>query len=262
MITEKQKQIIRLLLTTKEGYNVNQIARLLVISVSWVHETLKTLEKEEILVSHKVANSIFFKINWNNSKAEKICDFVILDDYSKNKVSKSQDISTQTSGVIKEKGITREELVQENKTNYLVENVSNQNKVTYSTVGNSGGYNIALSSGQNSGIDSPYKQAVAMQSIAPVGYNVTPVGDNGVNNVLFSYASSGAFGSSGNSAYSSTQGYYGRGVAVPPDTLGSKLSSNVSGFTITQHTSSHLVSTAPGCKYCGSEPKGWELIAG
>ncbi len=256
MITEKQKQIIRLLLNNKEGYNVNQVARILGISVSWVHETLRTLEREEILVSNKIANSILFKINWNNLKAEKICDFVILDDYSRNKVVvKIQDLSTQTSEVTKEKGITRKELVQENKTNYVVENISNENKIAYSTIISSSGYVAPQGLSRPGNIDGPYKQANAMQTITPVGYSVASVGESGVNNVLFSYATSGAFNYGGNSIYSSTQNYYGRGIAVPPDTLGSKLSNNVSNFTITQHTSSHLMASAPGCKYCGPEPK-------
>src|SRR3989338_8147180 len=94
MLTEKQKQIIRLLLTNKEGYNVNQIARILSISVSWTHETLKFLEREGILASAKIANSIFFKVNWNNPKAEKICDFIILDEQSKESLIKKDEKHT------------------------------------------------------------------------------------------------------------------------------------------------------------------------
>ena len=70
MISEKQKQILLLLASSKYGFNVNQIARNLNISVSWAHETLKNLTAQNILIATKIANSILFTINWKNPKTQ------------------------------------------------------------------------------------------------------------------------------------------------------------------------------------------------
>lgn len=237
MITEKQKQIIKLLLTNKEGYNVNQISRILDISVSWAHETLKLLEKEGMLISVKIGNAIFYKLNWENPKTEKICDFILLDTNQpiapkpQNKAEKpliNQDSQPITSSVPKP---------------------SYQNFYA-KELGQSKGYS-PTSNQPTPNIDSPYRQATASQSFDQGTYNVAPVGEKGTNNVLFSYAKSGAFGSSG-AAYSSNEGYYGKGVAVPPDSIGSRVSNNISGFTIVQHTSAHKTNVS-GCRYCGPE---------
>ena len=215
MITEKQKQIIKLLLTSKEGYNVNQIARILDISVSWTHETLKTLEKEKLLVSVKSGNAILFKLNWENPKTEKICDFILLDTGEK-PISKPKETP----------------------------------KPTYQNF-----YNKQLNQGyfspspMASNIDDPYRQAAASSN--KFSYTVAPVGEQGVSNVLFSYAKSGAFSHQAVD-YSSNEGYYGKSVSVPSGTLGSRISKNVEGFTMVQHTSQHK-SSVGGCRYCGPE---------
>lgn len=219
MITEKQKQIIRLLLTSKEGYNVNQIARLLNISVSWTHETLKLLEKENILISVKLGNAIFFRINWQNQKAQKITELILLDEKQPKIPEKTE---SQVSNVQPK-----------------YQNIQS----FYTKAINQRGYAQTQQSSAN--IDGPYRQAVAAQS--SVNYNaVNPVGNQGVNNVLFSYASTGAFGS--DTGYSASKQY--NVTQVPPSTLGSKVSSNVSGFSLPQHTSSHK-SVVQGCRYCG-----------
>ncbi len=229
MITEKQKQIIKLLLTNKEGYNVNQIARILNISVSWVHETLKILEKEGILVSVKIANAVFFKLNWENPKTEKICDFILLDtkEVLIAKPAEQKQISTQISQSIQPKPSYQS----------FYNNQINQFR----------GYS-PISSPMVQNIDNPYRQAIASQSFSPTNYSVAPVGNQGVNTVLSSYAASGAFSNTGYStatAPSTTQ--------VPPGNLASRVSSNVSGFSMTQHTSTHT-NIVSGCRYCGPPP--------
>ena len=227
MITEKQKQIIKLLLTSKEGYNVNQIARILDISVSWTHETLKTLEKEKLLVSAKSGNAILFRLNWENPKTEKICDFILLDTNEK-PVSKPKEHELQTN--VKETQVAP--------------------KPTYQNF-----YNKQLNQGyaspMASNIADPYRQAAASSN--KFSYTVAPVGEQGVSNVLFSYAKSGAFSHQAVD-YSSNEGYYGKSISVPSGTLGSRISKNVEGFTMVQHTSQHK-STVGGCRYCGPEIK-------
>ena len=195
MINEKQKQIIKLLLTNKDGYNINQIARILNISVSWTHETLKNLEKEGILLAVKTGNAILFRINWKDKKAEKVCELVLLDERPKEELAKT----TNTSSYKKLDN------------NYIPGNT--------------------------------YKSNTNQQSF---GYGINPMGEQGVNNVLFFYANAGAFGSSAysSSSYSSTP--------VPPQSLGSRISSNVGSYSLAMHTSSHK-SSISGCKYCGPE---------
>ncbi len=221
MLTEKQKLILKLLLTNKEGYNVNQIARILNISVSWTHEALKILEKEGILMSEKRANALLFRINWVNPKAEKVCEFILLD--TKPKVKDTEE--------------AKEEKPKETP------------KPSYAQI-----YNTIVSQGYSSVsspiIDSPYRQA-STDSFSSSGYNVAPVGDQGVNNVLSAYASQGAFGSS--SGYSPASSY--SSIPVPPGTLGSRISSNTSAFTLPMHTSQHKTVNTPGCRYCGPEIK-------
>ncbi|MBI2148897.1 winged helix-turn-helix transcriptional regulator [Candidatus Woesearchaeota archaeon] len=224
MITEKQKQIIRLLLTSKEGYNVNQIARILNISVSWCHETLKILERDGILSSVKIANSILFKINWQNPKAVKLCDFVIIDEETKYRNDNKDS----------------EKLVIKNVTSYGFAPVSKTQDNAYSL-----GSNSAL----KPNIDDPYRQAVTLQNSRNFSY--APVGEQGVNNVLFSYASSGAFGNP--SPYSSASVY--SSSPVPPNSLGARVSGNTSGFTLPMHTANHMNNNVDGCRYCGPEPK-------
>lgn len=216
MISEKQKQIIRLLLTSKEGYNVNQIARILNISVSWAHETLKLLEKEGILLSVKIANSILYRLNWESQKAQKITELILLDEKQSVKTPEKTEI-------------------QQNKYQNF--------QSFYTKAINQRGYTTPSQS--NTVSASSYKQTISQTQ--SVGYNaVNPMGEKGVNNVLSSYGTSGAFGSS--TGYSSSAPY--SSTKVPPETLGSKISSNVSSFNLSQHTSSHK-SITQGCRYCG-----------
>ena len=155
MISEKQKRIIRLLLTNKEGYNVNQIARILDISVSWVHDTLKQLEKEGILKSTKKANAVLFSLNWQDPKTEKICELILLDqvkpaDNSVKVIEPTKDISAEIKP-----SYTYTKLV-ETKQNYAPANIYRQ----------------------------PQQTSFSNQVYGPI----TPIGNQGINNTLFAYA--------------------------------------------------------------------------
>ena len=58
MITEKQKLIIRLLAKSKEGININQIAKSTKLSASWTYESLQLLLKSGLLKSEKKGKAI------------------------------------------------------------------------------------------------------------------------------------------------------------------------------------------------------------
>lgn len=210
MISEKQKQIIRLLLTNKEGYNVNQIAKILNISVSWVYDTLKQLEKEGILKSAKKANAVFFSLNWQDKKTEKICELILLDQV--------KPIVNPVVNLESAKDIT-------------------QIKPVYTKI---------AETKQNYAPSNAYEQ---QSSFSAQNYSsITPIGDQGVNSLLFSYAKSGAFGNASN--YSTVSAPVSDAI-VPPDTLGSRVSKNVSGFTMGMHTTQHKNLSVSGCRYCG-----------
>ena len=183
MISDKQKQIIRLLLTNKEGYNVNQIARILDISVSWVHDTLKQLEKEGVLKSAKKANAVLFSLNWGEPKTEKICELILLDQV---------------------KPITNPALVEPTKETVSV-------RPTYFQIGDT-----RQSYSQSTVYQKPEQHSFSNQNYS----SITPVGDQGVNNILFAYAKSGAFSNASN--YSAISAPVSNTV-VPPDTLGSRV---------------------------------------
>ena len=79
MITDKQKQIIQLLISSKEGYNINQIAKISNLSISWTYDSLKSLLKQGFLTAEKKGNALIFKLNLENEKAKKLAEFVTLD---------------------------------------------------------------------------------------------------------------------------------------------------------------------------------------
>ncbi|HLC58725.1 MAG TPA: winged helix-turn-helix domain-containing protein [Candidatus Nanoarchaeia archaeon] len=229
MISDKQRQIIQLLLSKKEGYNVNQIARILNISVSWTHETLKILEKEAILKSEKFGNSILFSLNFNNPKTEKVVELIALDkDYKP--TPEKQPAQKQAKNPYYTIAKPEQPTTEANATRYRSAGEAPvQLPSKYSNDKNTFAYNTTNTS-----------------------YNVAPVGIQGVNAVLNSYAASGAFGGYSNNA--PQKGWYGGSATpVPPSTLGSKISSNVSNFSLSMHTSQHKAVTA-GCSYCSGAP--------
>ncbi len=213
MITPKQTQIIRLLMTNKEGFNVNQVSRILNISLSWTHEALKQLESQEILKSEKKANAVVFTLNWKNPKTEKICGLIILDTEENKNIEKSP-ASAETKQELK----------------YIAQRTQQpqyQTSIAYSP------------------------STYSLNNAAHPGFSylgANPVGESGVNNVLFAYAQSGAFGSS--VAYNSQP--INQPTLVPPETLGARISRNVSGFNFASHSVEHRNKVATGCRYCDS----------
>ncbi|MBS3168685.1 winged helix-turn-helix transcriptional regulator [Candidatus Woesearchaeota archaeon] len=245
MISEKQKQILLLLASSKYGFNVNQIARNLNISVSWAHETLKNLTAQNILIATKIANSILFTINWKNPKTQILIDLILLD-------------HPKLNPEIKE--IVNSNI--EKTTNKAISEIPQQLKIK--------SYGIKQETTVQNSVYTPifttqpiasqgYKGSIATSNFSygnqQTGYNIAPIGNTGVSNVLGSYAASGAFG-----GYSKQQtptgGWYGSSGAppVPPATLGSKVSDNISNFTLGTHTSQHKNSTMAGCQYCSAGP--------
>ncbi len=73
-----------LLRNPTQKFNVNQIAKILKLSVGSAFKILKEYEKRGILMSEKLANSIFYQFNYKNKEARKICELMLIN--IKNKV--------------------------------------------------------------------------------------------------------------------------------------------------------------------------------
>lgn len=82
MIPENTSKIIKFLLrnSQKEGYNINQIAKSLSISVGSSFKILKELEKNSIVLAKKLGNAIYYSLNLENSEATKLCELLLLEE--------------------------------------------------------------------------------------------------------------------------------------------------------------------------------------
>ncbi len=217
MITPKQAQIIRLLLVNKDGFNVNQVSRILNISLSWTHEALKYMESQGILNSERKGNSLVFTLNWKNPKTEKLCSLLIIDNEEGSKIEKNLE---------KQRDIQRENTEIQKK---VYEQPAARNSYTEQNT-----YSSQIS-------------YTKQQTRGSVYSSVNPLGEQGVNNMLSAYAQSGAFGNV--SAYNSQTT---APAPVPPETLGARISRNVSGFNFASHSVEHRNKVATGCRYCDS----------
>lgn len=232
MITEKQKLIIKALMSKKEGCNINQIAKITNLSPSWTYETLKLLEKQGLLVSEKAGNAILFKINWNDLKAQKTAELIEIEDKPVNKKYLIED---------KKEISTINENLSPQRVDFYSAPKQEQNSFSYSGAVQQ---NFSYSQNQQNSFSYSGQQGSNF-------YGVAPVGQQGVNAVLTQYAASGAFGN----FYSQSQSSPRSSTQVPPSTLGSRISSNISGYNLSEHTSNHLSSSVSGCKYCGPGAK-------
>ena len=237
MITEKQKQILKALINEKEGCNINQIAKITKLSLSWTYETLKFLESQEFLISVKSGNAILFKINWKNPKAQKIVEFIEIEESYNKK---------QYTIEIRENLESKKLAMDSSPVNFYSQNNQKQNIKSnpYLTNQTTQGFSYSQVQQQNFS----YSPNIQTGSF----YGIAPIGPQGVNAVLTQYAASGALGSF---SYASSQANYNQTQLVPPATLGSKVSGNISGFTLGDHTSTHVNNITPGCRYCGPEIK-------
>lgn len=216
MLTEKEKQILSLLKESKDGYNINQIAKLTKTSASWTHETLKKLEKQAHLKAKQLGNAVFYTLNQENAITKKFIEILELEN---------------GKTIQKEQVKTIEEKPQEQK----YQNITPTNHITYNTANNST---------QQGNI---YRTATAQFS----GYSVAKVND--VQGMLFAYAAtgSGGLGYSQGNTFSGENAHYGSTGAPPIDTLSGKISKSTTGFTFSTHTVQHNSSNVPGCRYCG-----------
>lgn len=85
MIPKNTSKIILFLLknVNEVGYNINQISKILKISVGSSFKILKDLEKENIVVHRDISNASHYKLNLNNSETVKLCELLLLTERKK-----------------------------------------------------------------------------------------------------------------------------------------------------------------------------------
>lgn len=82
MIPKNTSKLIRFLLrsTEKTGFNINQIAKSISISVGSSFKILKDLEKNKIVVAQVMGNAVYYNLNLDNPEAVKLCELFILEE--------------------------------------------------------------------------------------------------------------------------------------------------------------------------------------
>lgn len=75
LVPDGVRKIVAFLLKSPfEEFNINQISRASGVSVGTTFNTLKDLEKPEILISKKRANSLFYTLNFSDPVCLKLCE--------------------------------------------------------------------------------------------------------------------------------------------------------------------------------------------
>src|SRR3989344_7705320 len=80
MIAKNTKSIIMYLLRNLEIVNINQISKLLKISVGSAFKILKELEKNKIVLSSNLGNAKFYQINLDNEETIRWCEILLLEE--------------------------------------------------------------------------------------------------------------------------------------------------------------------------------------
>lgn len=89
MLPKNRFKILNFLVRSLEVHNINQIARILNLSVGSVHKILKDLEKRNIVIAKKLGNAIYYSINFNN-ESERILSAIILMEDKNNRLNENR----------------------------------------------------------------------------------------------------------------------------------------------------------------------------
>ena len=71
------KVILQILKNPKEDYNANSISKIIGISSMGALKILKSLEKEQVLISKQIGKGIFYTINFDNSYTKQFLIFIL-----------------------------------------------------------------------------------------------------------------------------------------------------------------------------------------
>ncbi len=92
MAINNKDKILNFLLRNTEQYNINQIAKILKLSVGSVHKILKNLEERNIVNLKQLGNASYYSLNLNNIETIKYCELMLIEEknnlLNKNKTAK------------------------------------------------------------------------------------------------------------------------------------------------------------------------------
>jgi len=82
MVSKNTARIVRFLLRSIEkiGYNINQIAKAVKISVGSSFNILKSLEKNKIVIANPIGNALYYALNLENLETIKLCELFLLEE--------------------------------------------------------------------------------------------------------------------------------------------------------------------------------------
>lgn len=82
MIPKNTAKLIRFLLRNieKHGYNINQIAKSLKISVGSSFKILKELERNKLVTAESIGNAVNYNLNLDNPETVKLCELLLLEE--------------------------------------------------------------------------------------------------------------------------------------------------------------------------------------
>lgn len=80
MVTNNKTKILNFLLRNTNQYNINEIAKILKLSVGSVHKILKSLEERKILNLKQLGNASYYNLNLNNIETIKYCELLLIEE--------------------------------------------------------------------------------------------------------------------------------------------------------------------------------------
>src|SRR3989344_7973841 len=82
MIPKNTTKLVLFLLRNieKPGYNINQLAKFLSISVGSSFKILKELEKNKVVAAQALGNAVYYKLNLDNPETAKLCELLLLEE--------------------------------------------------------------------------------------------------------------------------------------------------------------------------------------
>jgi len=80
MSNNNKNKILNFLLRNTNQYNINEIAKILKLSVGSVHKILKSLEERKIVNLKQLGNASYYSLNLNNTETIKYCEFLLIEE--------------------------------------------------------------------------------------------------------------------------------------------------------------------------------------
>lgn len=92
MLTDNEKNVLRILLSSFEDLSINQIAKLAKLSPNGAYKILMKFENEGILLSKQIANIKSYFLNYDNEKTGSILQLALIPDLVGRVKFRSEDL--------------------------------------------------------------------------------------------------------------------------------------------------------------------------